>query len=60
MNGTVIDNACYLDIGMPMYNLIEYSDNYNKTSGSLYNFTRDEIPTTAANIWTSDSAKAKF
>ena len=28
---------------MPMYNLIEYSDNYSDTSGSLWNFQRDEI-----------------
>ena len=28
---------------MPMYNLIEYSDNYSDTSGSLWNFERDEI-----------------
>ena len=28
---------------MPMYNLIEYSDNYSDTSGSLWNFRRDEI-----------------
>ena len=28
---------------MPMYNLIEYSDNYSDTSGSLWNYKRDEI-----------------
>ena len=28
---------------MPMYKLIEYSDNYSETSGSLWNFKRDEI-----------------
>ena len=28
---------------MPMYNLLEYSDNYSDTSGSLWNFRRDEI-----------------
>ena len=27
---------------MPMYNLIEYSDNYSKTSGSLWQYHRDE------------------
>ena len=32
---TQIDNAEYIDIVMPMYNLIEYSDNYSKASGSL-------------------------
>ena len=30
-----VDNAQDIDIIMPMYNLIEYSDNYSKTSGSL-------------------------
>ena len=35
INGTEIDNAKDIDIVMPMYNLIEYSDNYSKTSGSL-------------------------
>ena len=35
INNIQIDNAEYIDIVMPMYNLIEYSDNYSKTSGSL-------------------------
>ena len=35
INNTQIDNAEYTDIVMPMYNLIEYNDNYSKTSGSL-------------------------
>ena len=34
INTTQIDNAEYIDIEMPMYNLKEYSDNYSKTSGS--------------------------
>ena len=34
INNTQIDNAKDVDIVMPMYNLIEYSDNYAKTSGS--------------------------
>ena len=29
---------------MPMYNLIEYSDNYSDSSGSLYQLKRDESP----------------
>ena len=32
-----------MDIAMSMYNLIEYSDNYPDTSGSLWQFKRDEI-----------------
>ena len=35
MNNTDIDNAKYIDIVMPMYNLMKYSDNYGKTSGGL-------------------------
>ena len=35
INNTQVDNVKDIDIGMPMYNLIEYSDNYSKTSGSL-------------------------
>ena len=35
INNTQIDNAKDIDIVMPTYNLIEYSDNYAKTSGSL-------------------------
>ena len=35
INNKDIDNAQDIDIVMPMYNLIEYSDNYSKTSGSL-------------------------
>ena len=35
-NNTDIDNAKDIDIVMPMYNVIEYSDNYSKTSGSLW------------------------
>ena len=35
INNTQIDNAEYIDIVMAMYSLIEYSDNYSKTSGSL-------------------------
>ena len=31
-------------IAMPMYNLIEYSDSYSDTSGSLLQFKRDEVP----------------
>ena len=36
INNSEMDNAEYIDIVMPMYNLIEYSDNYSKTSGSLW------------------------
>ena len=38
---TPIDNAKYIDLVMPVYNLIEYSDNYSKGSGSLSQYYRD-------------------
>ena len=44
INNTQIDNAKDIDIVMPMYNLIEYSDNYAKTTGSLRQYCKD-IPT---------------
>ena len=41
INNTQIDNAKDIDIVMPMYNLIEYSDNYAKTTGSLWKYSKD-------------------
>ena len=43
VNGVLIENAEDLDIVMPMYNLLEYSKIYSKTSGSLWNYYRDEL-----------------
>ena len=40
-NNTQIDNAKNLDVMMLIYNLIEYSHNYTKTSGSLWQYYRD-------------------
>ena len=48
INNTPIDNAKDIDIVMPMYNLIEYSDNYAKTTGSLWQYCKD-IPALNAN-----------
>ena len=42
INGIKIDNAEDLGIVMSMYNLLEYSKNYRKTTGSLWNYYRDE------------------
>ena len=41
INYTNVDDARDIDIVMPMYNLIEYSDNYSKTSGSLWQYSKD-------------------
>ena len=41
INNTEVDNTKDIDIVMPMYDLIEYSDNYSKTFGSLWQYYRD-------------------
>ena len=43
INDTFVDYANFINGTMPMYNLIEYSDNYSDASGSLWDFKRDEI-----------------
>ena len=43
INNTQIDDAQYTDLVMPMYNLIEYSDNYSKTSGILWKYCTDVL-----------------
>ena len=43
INGKLIENAEDVDIVMPMYNLLDFSKNYSKTSGSLWNYYRDEL-----------------
>ena len=40
INNTRVDNAKDIDTVMPMYNLIEYSDNFAKTSGSLWQYCK--------------------
>ena len=42
INGVKIDNAEDLDVVIPMYNLLEYSKNYRKTTGSLWNYSGDQ------------------
>ena len=43
INNSFIDNAEDLDIVVPIYNLLEYRDNYSMISISLWNFCRDEV-----------------
>ena len=56
ITGVKIDNAEDLDVVMPMYNLLEYSKNYRKTTGSLCNYCRDE----ASNPLSSNSKSFKY
>ena len=56
INDPEIDNAKDIDIVMPMDNLIEYSDNYSKTSGTLWQYYKDEPDD---NLAGSESFKSK-
>ena len=42
VNGVKIYNAEHSDVVMPMYNLLEYSKSYRKTTGSFWSYYRDE------------------
>ena len=57
INNTQIDKAKDIDFVMPMCNLIEYSNNYSKTSGSLWQYYRDEPNNNIAN---SESFRSKI
>ena len=64
INDEHVETAENLDIIMPMYNLIEYSNNYADSSGSLYQFKRDESPTNddgnLSNVALDNSAFFKY
>ena len=47
INNIQVDNAKDLDVVMPMYNLIDYSDDHLKTSGNLWQHFRDKPHDTA-------------
>ena len=50
INDEHVEKAEDLDIVMPMHNLLEYSDNYQDSTGSLYQFKRDVPPDDNANV----------
>ena len=57
INNTQIDNAKDIGVVMPMYNLLEYSNNYSKASGNLWQYYRDEPNDNVAN---SESFRSKI
>ena len=59
INNILINNAEDLYIVWPMYNLLEYSHNYPMTSGSLWNYYRDEIDSADDDVSKSRSFKYK-
>ena len=62
INDEHVDTAENLDIVMPMYNLIEYSDNYQDSSAMLYQYKRDEPPedNAIANLTVNNSSSFKY
>ena len=56
INSVQTDNAEDLDVVMPMYNLLEFSQNYRKTTGSLRNYYRDK----PSNPLSSNSESFKY
>ena len=57
INNTQIDSCKHIDIVMPLYNLLECSDNYAKTSGRLWQYYKDEPNDNPAD---SESFKSKI
>ena len=60
INDEHVDIAENLDIVMPMYNLIEYSDNYQDSSATLYQYKRDEPPDNNVDLTANNSASFKY
>ena len=62
INDEHVDRAENLDIVMPMYNLIEYSDNYQDSSATLYQYKGDEPPedNAIANLTVNNSSSFKY
>ena len=58
INDEHVDTAKNLDMVMPMYNLIQYSDNYQDSSAALYQYKRDERPANIANNLTQADSKS--
>ena len=60
INNVLLDKANHIYIAVPMYNLMEYSDNYSDRSGSLWQFKRDEVPTNNVDLTTDNSQSFKY
>ena len=60
INDAFVDESDHIYIAMPMYNLIEYSDNYSDTSGSLWQFKSDEVPANNDELTINNSEPFKY
>ena len=60
INDGFVDEAEHIYIAMPMYNLNEYSDNDSDTSGSLWQFKRDDVHANNADLTINNSQSLKY
>ena len=60
INGVFAGKTNHIYIAMPMCNLIEYSDNYSDTSGSLWEFKRDDVPVNNVDLTIDNSQSFKY
>ena len=60
INDVFVEEVNRIYIKMPMHNLIEYSNNYSGTSGSLWHFKRDEVPVNNADMSIDNSESFKY
>ena len=64
INDTFVDYADFINIAIPIYNLIEYGDDLSDTSGSFWQFKRDEQPIdnngTSINLNAENSSSFKY
>ena len=60
INDTFVDEANHIYIAVTMYNLIEHSDNYSDTWGSLWQFKRDEAPAGNVDLAINNSQSFKY
>ena len=60
INDVFVDESDHIYIAMPMYNLIEYSDNYSDTSGSFWQFKSDEVPANNDKLTINNSEPFKY
>ena len=60
INDVFVDKVNHFNIAIPMYTLTEYSDNYSDTSGSLWQFKRDEVPANNADLTIDNSQSFEY
>ena len=58
INDKHVDTADHFDIVMPMYNLIEYSDNYQDSSATFHQYKRDELQDDLGNNLATDTSSS--